>query len=206
MPSLSHRPGGEHGAAGPADPSGPGPTVVRDLGVLLRAASPRAERTRVVAIDGRSGSGKSTLAALLHEELDAPVVSLEGLYGGWDGLENGVDLLVSDVLVPLAAGRMARVPRYDWGNGVWEAPVEVSPPGLLIVEGVGAGARRAAAYASVLVWLEAADQTRRRRALDRDGDTYAPHWERWAAQEAEMFRREGTRDRADVVLRTDTDR
>lgn len=205
MPSLSHGPGGDHGAAGLADPAGPGPRVVRDLGVLLRAAPPRAGRTRVVAIDGRSGSGKSTLAALLQEELDAPVVSLEDLYGGWDGLENGVDLLVSDVLAPLAAGRIARVPRYHWINEVWDSPAELPPPGLLIVEGVGAGARRAAAYASTLVWLEAADHSRRRRALDRDGDTYAPHWEGWAAQEAEMLRRERTRDRADVVLRTDTD-
>lgn len=179
-------------------------TVVRELGVLLRAAPPRAGRTRVIAIDGRSGSGKSTLAALLHDELDAPVVSLEDLYGGWEGLEKGVDLLVSDVLVPLAAGRTARVPRYDWTNGVWGAPAVLPPPGLLIVEGVGAGVRRAAAYVSLLVWIEAADHTRRRRGLDRDGDTYAPHWERWAAQEAEMLLREGTRDRADVVLSTDT--
>src|SRR5690349_19354104 len=119
---------------------------------MLRAAPPRAGRTRVIAIDGRSGSGKSTLAALLGAELDAPVVSLEDLYGGWDGLENGVDLLVAEVLAPLAAGRTARVPRYDWATGAWAAPVPLPPPALLIVEGVGAGARRAAAYASVLVW------------------------------------------------------
>jgi uridine kinase len=178
-------------------------TVVRELGALLRAAPPRAGRTRVIAIDGRSGSGKSTLAALLREELDAPVVGLEGLYGGWDGLEHGVDLLVSEVLEPLAAGRAARVPHYDWIDQAWDDPIELSPPGLLIVEGSGAGARRAARHASVLVWLEATDRTRRKRALDRDGDMYRPHWERWAAQEAAMREREATRDRADAVVRTD---
>lgn len=216
MPSLSHRADGDVVTSGDRPGKEPAVTtgdvagersdvaVARDLGELLRAASPRAGRTRVIAIDGRSGSGKSTLATLLHDELDAPVVSLEDLYGGWDGLESGVDLLVSDVLAPLAAGRTARVPRYDWVNGVWDAPVALPPPGLLIVEGVGAGARRAAAYASMLVWVEAAEQTRRRRALHRDGDTYAPHWERWAAQEAEMLMREGTRERADVVLCTET--
>ena len=44
---------------------------------------------------------------------------------------------------------------------------------------------------------------RRRRALDRDGETYAPHWERWAAQERVTFARERTRARADLVLVTD---
>ena len=180
-----------------------GLAVVRDLGALLRSLPPGAGRTRVIAIDGRSGSGKSTVAALLHAELGAPVVSLENLYGGWDGLEHGVDLLVSEVLDPLAAGRTAHVPHYDWINAVWADPIELPPPELLIVEGVGAGARRAAGYVSVLVWLETADRTRRRRALDRDGGTYLPHWERWAAQEAAMLEREATRDRADVVLRTD---
>ncbi|GAB3981129.1 hypothetical protein GCM10029978_081060 [Actinoallomurus acanthiterrae] len=178
-------------------------TVIRELGALLRAAPPRAGRTRVIAIDGRSGSGKSTVAALLREELDAPVVGLEGLYGGWDGLEHGVDLLVSEVLEPLAAGRAAHVPRYDWIDQAWGDPIELSPPGLLIVEGVGAGARRAARHASVLVWLEAADRTRRQRALDRDGDVYRPHWDRWAAQEDAMLEREATWDRADAVVRTD---
>lgn len=100
--------------------------VAGDLAGLLRAAPARAGRTRVLAIDGRSGAGKSTLAALVAGALGgAPVVSLESLYGGWDGLRRGVGLLVSDVLAPLAAGRPVRVPRYDWVAGVWREPVEL---------------------------------------------------------------------------------
>lgn len=178
--------------------------VARDLAGLLRAAAPRAGRTRVMAIDGRSGAGKSTLAALVAEELGGvPVVRLEYLYGGWDGLRRGVDLLVADVLAPLAAGRTARVPRYDWAAGAWRAPVELRPPQTLVVEGVGAGARPAAPYASLLVWLEADEGTRERRALARDGETYRPYWARWAAQEAELFSHDPVRDRADLILRTD---
>lgn len=178
------------------------PAVVRELAARSRAAEPRAGGTRVIAIDGRSGSGKSTLTALLRAELTAPVVGLEDLYGGWDGLANGIDLLVERVLVPLAAGRTARVPRYDWVHEVWWEPVELPPPGLLIVEGVGAGARRAAPYTSLLIWLDAPDEVRRRRALARDGAVYEPHWDRWAAQEEALLAREHTRERADVVLRT----
>ncbi len=76
------------------------------------------------------------------------MVTLEDLYGGWDGLERGIDLLVTEVLEPLSAGRAARVPRYNWVGAAWEAPWVLEPPEVLIVEGVGAGARRAAAYES----------------------------------------------------------
>ena len=154
----------------------------------------------MVAIDGRSGAGKTSLAAGLRAELGAPVVTLEDLYGGWDGLERGIDLLVTEVLVPLSAGRAARVPRYDWVTTAWATPWLLEPPELLIVEGVGAGARRAAAYESVLVWLEVPAPVRKERALDRDGDTFAPHWDAWAAQEDAMLARERTRDRADLVI------
>jgi len=154
----------------------------------------------VIAIDGRSGAGKTSLAARLRLELGAPVVALEDLYGGWDGLERGVDLLVSEVLEPLSAGRAARVPRYDWVAATWGTPWVLGPPGGLIVEGVGAGACRAAAYESVLAWMELPALVRKKRALDRDGETFAPHWDAWAAQEDAMLARERTWERADVVL------
>jgi uridine kinase len=166
----------------------------------LDGAAPRAGGSRVVAVDGRSGSGKTSLAAALRDRLQAPVVSLEDLYGGWDGLEHGIDLLVSAVLEPLAAGRAALVPRYDWIARKWAEPAVLDPPDVLIVEGVGAGARRAAVFESVLVWLEVPAPARRKRALDRDGETFAPHWDRWAAQEEAMLARNRTSDRADITL------
>jgi uridine kinase len=161
---------------------------------------PKAGRTRVVAVDGRSGAGKTSLAARLRSALGAPVVALEDLYGGWDGLERGIDLLVSEVLEPLSGGRAARVPRYNWVTAAWEAPRVLAPPEVLIVEGAGAGARRAAAYASLLIWIEEAESVRKKRALDRDGATFAPYWDTWAAQEEAMLARERTPDRADIVL------
>lgn len=177
--------------------------VVDELAQRLHAAPSRAGRTRVIAMDGRSGAGKTILGELLRTRLAAPLVSLDDLYGGWDGLERGVDLLVSEVLAPIADGRAALVPRYDWIARSWQPPMSLDPPETLIVEGVGAGARRAYPYISVLVWLEATEATRKRRALDRDGNTYLPHWDGWAAQEAEMLARERTIDRADVVLDTE---
>jgi uridine kinase len=170
------------------------------IAAAVRRAVPRAGGSRVVAVDGRSGAGKTLLAAALRDRLGAPVVSLEDLYGGWDGLEHGIDLLVSAVLEPLAAGRAARVPRYDWIARAWAEPTAIEPPPILIVEGVGAGARRAAAFESVLVWLEVPAPVRKKRALDRDGATFARYWDQWAAQEDAMLARDRTPDRADITL------
>jgi uridine kinase len=172
-----------------------------EIAARLKETPPHAGATRIVAVDGRSGAGKSTLAAALAAELPAPIVSMEDLYGGWNGLEDGVDRLVTDVLLPLSEGRRALVPRYDWISGTWDAPVPLDPPDYLVVEGVGAGCIRAARYVSLLVWLELPEETRKHRALERDGDTYRPYWDLWAAQETAMLARERTPERADVVVR-----
>ncbi len=127
-------------------------------------------------------------------------MAVEDLYGGWDGLERGIDLLVSAVLEPLAAGRAALVPRYDWLAAAWDTPWTLEPPPVLVVEGVGAGVRRAAALASVLVWMEAPASVRKKRALDRDGETFAPYWDAWAAEEDALLASERTPQRADILI------
>jgi uridine kinase len=167
-----------------------------------QGAPARAGATRVIGIDGRSGAGKSTLALQLAPVLGAEVVHLDRLYDGWDGLERGVAALEREVLAPLAAGEPVLVPHYDWLAGDWDAPWPLGRPDTLIVEGVGAGARPGARYLGLLVWLEAPVGVRRARALARDGEVYAPHWDRWAAQEDALLAREHTPRRADVVIDT----
>jgi hypothetical protein len=163
---------------------------------------PRAGTTRVIAIDGPSGSGKTTLARTLGDELGAVVIHMDDIYPGWDGLDEGAARLVSDVLVPLSAGRPASIRRWDWDADEEAGREEVPAATTIVVEGTGAAPRAAGPHLSLLIWVEADAGERRRRAIARDGDTFEPHWERWAAQERAMFRREGTRDRADIVLDT----
>jgi uridine kinase len=151
----------------------------------------------VLAIDGRSGAGKSTLAGALG----APVVSLEDLYGGWDGLRPGIDRLVREVLAPLQAGRTALVPRYDWHAQRWAAPWPLQRPALLVVEGVGAGALAAAPYLSALVWVAVGESERRRRSLRRDAEIYDDeHWAQWALQEDEDVASDRPQERADLTV------
>jgi hypothetical protein len=102
------------------------------------------------------------------------------------------------VLRPLAEGRPASFRRWHWGEGRWAEAHEVRPAPVLLVEGVGSGALVCEPYLSSLVWVEAGRDERRRRGLERDGETYRPHWERWEAQELTMFAADATRRRADV--------
>lgn len=168
----------------------------------LRGATPRCGPTAVVALDGPSGSGKTTLAAALADALDAPVVHLDAVYPGWDGLAAAVPIVVDEVLTPLSRGLTARYRTWDWAADAWNGRLEVAPTPVLVLEGCGAATGAAGDLAAVRVWLEAPVDVRRRRGLERDGDTFAPHWDRWAAQESALFAADRTRERADVVLST----
>ncbi len=151
-------------------------------------------------MDGPSGSGKTTLAGRLGAALDAPVLHLDDVYPGWDGLADAVPLLHAGVVAPLLAGRDAGYRRWDWERHEPAELVTVGRPPVLVVEGVGSGARVIAAHAVLLVWIEAPRDLRLRRGIARDGEAYRPHWDRWAIQEQLHFAAEDTRARADVVL------
>ncbi|WP_432548964.1 nucleoside/nucleotide kinase family protein [Kineococcus auxinigenes] len=184
----------------PGAPVGAG--AVLDLLAERAAAAPEpVAGPRVVAVDGRSGSGKTHLAQLLAARLGAPVLHLDELYPGWDGLAAGVRVLEREVLVPLREGRVASPPRWDWVAGRPGPRVTVPPAPVLVVEGVGAGCTRVRPH--LLVWVGAGERVRRQRALRRDGEVFAPHWRRWAAQERELFARCDARAAADVVLSSD---
>ncbi len=166
---------------------------------LVRTAQPRCGATVVVAIDGPSGAGKTTYAAALAGLSGGPpVLHMDDFYVGWDGLVAGVRRLAV-VLATLATGAAAHYRPYDWSAGQLGPETVLQPPALLLVEGAGAGGLACAPYESALIWLDADPAERRRRALARDGAMFAPHWERWAAQEAAHFAADRTRERADVV-------
>lgn len=174
--------------------------AARDVLALVASRPATLGTGRLVCVDGPAGSGKTTLAAaLLALEPRATVVHLDELLDGWDGLP-GVAERLDPLLLPLARDEPGRYERYDWHAGRFAGWVPVEPTPLLVVEGVGSGARRHAALCTVLVWVEVDDELRLRRGLDRDGEAMRPHWERWMVQERSVFLDEGTRARADVVV------
>ena len=140
----------------------------------------RAQRAvPVVTIDGYSGSGKSTLAAALARLVAGwQVLHLDDWYPGWDGLEAGVGI-ARRIAADLRAGRASSYEAWDWENGTTGATIRV-PLAPTIIEGCGA----IEAEVDLVIWIaDPGEDERRHRALARDGQTYAPHWQRWADQD-----------------------
>ena len=164
----------------------------------------------LVGIDGRSGSGKTDLAAALDERVrrsgcSSTLVHLDDLYRGWTGLSAALRPLCEEVLTPLSRGEEGAYTAWDWAGERLGRRVPVPATDVVIVEGVGSLVPGCAHLLDLRVWLEAPTQVRRERALRRDGDVFAPHWEEWAAQEDALFPA-GHRPAADVVVDTVTGR
>jgi uridine kinase len=160
---------------------------------------------RLVCIDGPAGSGKTTLAGAVSEGFDrlnrrrSRLLQMDDMYPGWSGLPR-IDEQLDDLLTPLGEGRAGSYRRYDWVAHEFAETVTVEPVPLLVLEGVGSGAGRFDPLRTVLVWVEAPYDLRMRRGIERDGDAFAPYWEQWAADERDLFTRERTRERADLVV------
>ena len=159
----------------------------------------------IIGIDGRSGSGKTRLSELLEQSLSAVgiavrVLNLDSIYPGWDGLAEGTKTW-QKISRNLRKGKTASYREWDWHA---DAPgpkhtIEPTQETVIICEGVGA----IAGTCDVRIVVTAPDELRYRRAIDRDGETYRPHWERWAAQEEALFAAySATYAQADIIYRT----
>jgi uridine kinase len=171
--------------------------------LLISRARTRCGTTKVVAVDGPSGAGKTDFAAALAERLPgAQLLHMDDLYAGWDGLTQAVTDLHDAVLGPLARGEQATYRRWNWQDDRYAGRRSLPATELLLVEGVGSGANPGWQFVSALIWLEADHDERFRRGIARDGESYLPHWLQWAALEGTLFTRDGTRDRADLIIDT----
>jgi uridine kinase len=184
---------------GPPRPRGrppAGPTGWTALVERIHALDPSCGPVRVVAVDGPSAAGKSTFARRLGIALGGvPVVHADDFPVPWDGHPQAwLPPLTAHVLNPLRAGRSGMFRRYDWRRGRYTDEIEVPAAPVLVIEGVGA----VGVPHGLLIWVDAPDDLRRRRAVARGDDMR--DWERWAVAEAGHFAAERTRARADLVI------
>ncbi|EAP99280.1 probable MFS transporter [Janibacter sp. HTCC2649] len=168
---------------------------------LVAERGPRCGAVTVVAIDGPSGSGKTTLAADLGRDLDALVLHVDDMHQGWTGLLATVSLARTSLVDAWSRGEPPSHPAWDWEDEVREPDRAVPRADVVVLEGVGAFAI-AGAKASASIWVEAPHDERRERAIARDGDVFASHWDVWADQERQLYAVSPGRDDAD--LRVDT--
>lgn len=154
----------------------------------------------VVLIDGGAGSGKTTLGRSLAEnwpdELGVQVISLDDTYQGWGGMA-----AASAAVPELITGPGYR--RWDWERDQPDGWCSLETSLALIVEGCGAITPGSRPLAGLAIWLELDEPHRRRRALERDGATFAAHWDEWAAQEYAHWQADRPWTLADLIIAGD---
>ena len=167
----------------------------------------RGNQTPIVLIDGRAGSGKSTFAEKLQQQLfrdgeSAPrVIHMDNIFEGWDGLALGSDYMVRFILQPLARQETASWQDWSWVKNQRSSWREFSGGTPLIVEGCGSLTERSKEHADISIWLEASEETRRERWIQRE--RHLEKFDFWAAQELDFYAREKSQSLADLVLKTD---
>lgn len=156
----------------------------------------------LVLIDGRSGAGKTDYAAALALRTGATLVSLDDVYPGWDGLDAGSWHIAQSVIIPISLGQPGRYRRWDWAQSAPGEWVDVPAGRSLVIEGCGVLRAEIAGVEALRLWIEAPEDIRHERALSRDGDSYRPHWRRWALQEERFIALHGGHALADSAVTT----
>jgi uridine kinase len=167
----------------------------------------RGNQTPIILIDGRAGSGKSTFAESLQQQLfrdgeSAPrVIHMDNIFEGWDGLALGSDYMVRFILQPLARQETASWQDWSWVKNQRSSWREFSGGTPLIVEGCGSLTERSKEHADISIWLEASEEVRRERWIQRE--RHLEKFDFWAAQELDFYAREKSQSLADLVIKTD---
>ena len=174
---------------------------VEELAAALPGTEPRLAGVRLIALDGRSGSGKTWLAGRLAAPIGAPVIHLEDLYPGWDGLAGTAEVLSDWVTGPLGRGQPARWRRFDWDAMSYAEWHTTGPADVIILEGCGSIRTRLAGTYAARIWVEAPAVTRRERLQARpDWAAYGPHAQQWAEDEDRLYQSEQTRRQCDFII------
>jgi uridine kinase len=181
--------------------------LIKKLSTQVLDSMDRGNQTPVVLIDGRAGAGKSTFAQLLQQQLfkdgeSSPrVIHMDAIFEGWDGLSLGADYLVRFILNPLSREETASWQDWSWVQDRRSTWREFSGGTPLIVEGCGSLTERSKAHATISIWLEASEKTRRQRWLLRE--RHLDKFDFWAAQELDFYAREKSQSLADLIFVTD---
>lgn len=171
---------------------------------LALAVGPRCGPIILIGIDGRSGAGKTTLAEEVSALAEArglrpTTIHNDVLCPDWDGLSE-VPGRLRALVEQLAEHGRATYPTWDWIARRPGPDGEVPPSDLVVIDGVAAIDPTWSHRRSASVWVEAPAPTRKERAIGRDGDSFAAHWDDWAVAEDAYF--ETTPPQPDLIVRT----
>lgn len=153
--------------------------------------------------DASGGAGTFLPDAELTEDDPVQIVHGDDLYEGWGGLATLDDILLGDVLEPLAAGGTGAFQMWDWVEGRRSHTIRVPQRRVLIIEGVGVALPRARELAVLTLFVNAPWETRLARGLARDANSYddaVSLWEGFEQDEQLHHARTRAREDADILI------
>ena len=174
------------------------------LGDVIRAfAAQPSDQMAIIGIDGPSGSGKSSLATRLVDTTGANLVEIDD-FVSWADFSGWWPRFEAQVLEPLLRGEDARYQVRDWKNDPsgsslngWKT-TRWSP--LVIVDGVTSTRQAVSDLLAYRIWVEAPEDVRLTRGVERDGEQARHLWLAWMQEEQRFFARDRTRERADLLV------
>jgi uridine kinase len=184
-------------------------SVLRLNNVLAEVMERTADNgLRIIGVDGPQGSGKSTLAARIAALMGAPLVQMDD-FVSWVDLVGWWPRFEAQVLSPLLSRGDAHYQVRDWANDEfgtsldgWKT-VEWFP--VVVLKGLTCTRAAAAERLAYRIWVEAPDEVRLKRGLERDGDTHRELWLNSMITEREFFTEDETRTRADLRVNGNPD-
>lgn len=159
-------------------------------------------KPHIILVDGKSGVGKSRLAARIANSLGAGIVHLDDAYRGWNGLAEGRDAIIEDILVQCAKGMPGHYRAWDWERDIDGDLRDVPLTDVIVIEGCGISTAQSRELASTVMWVECDEHDRLARLADRDGSRFAEFYDVWEAQVESHITHNDPIATATVVVRT----
>ncbi|MFD2925023.1 uridine kinase family protein [Halobacillus naozhouensis] len=163
----------------------------------------------LIGVDGCGGAGKSTWAeymlsitqkgAVVHMD-DFYFPSRQRVYPPDIGGHFDWKRMLEQVLEPLSQNRAACYQCYDWDNDELAEWHDVSPSGVVVIEGCYAARNELRPYYDYTVWVDCPRGLRLQRGLKRDGEDALSFWLDWMKQEDRYQDNQQPRSKVDWII------
>lgn len=162
---------------------------------------PRRYQTLFIAIDGRGGSGKSKLAKILKQRLsNVSIISIDDY-----NQSLGKQIFREQIIIPLKEGKSVRYQRFDWDTQQLAEWYEISPGGIVIIEGVNSLDNVWQKDYDFRIWIECPAEVGFKRGLRRDikiykKDTTYDWINKWLPKEKLYIELQKPQEKADSII------
>lgn len=182
--------------------------IIEKISQLSKTKSPL-----LVAIDGRCASGKTTLSAELQKRLGCQVVHMDDFFlqpfqrteqrlsRAGENLDH--ERLLSEVLLPVRRGESAQYRPFRCHVGTFDAPVSVSPDGVVLFEGSYSCHPSLEKFYDLKIFLTVSPDEQLRRLEIRNPERLDAFKTRWIPLEEKYFSHYNVESFCDIVFKTD---